>query len=142
MSYQIKHIADGTVQDCTEQPVWNAGIWECGNIRITDTAGDQYIPVVPVVYPIVSPVEMKMLYTSPERIAIRANLASASPDATLHDFFELLSDPQLKQVNMNLTSVQGAIYKSLEVIGPGLNPAYTEDDIKRRYAQMLTGQLQ
>lgn len=57
-----------------------------------------------VVLPMVSPVEFKMLFTSAERIAIKS-----STDPVVIDFFELINDPRLTQVDRNLQSVKDAI---------------------------------
>jgi len=68
-------------------------------------------PVEPVqpapVYPKVSPVEFKMLFTSMERVAIRT---ARSTDPTVDDFFDLVEDPRLSYVNLALPSVQGALH--------------------------------
>ena len=59
--------------------------------------------IVPTL-PMLSPVEFKMLFTSAERIAIKS-----STDPVVIDFFELISDPRLTQVDRNLQSVKDAI---------------------------------
>ncbi len=68
------------------------------------------VPVEPVppepVYPKVSPVEFKLLFTSAERIAIKA---AKETDPILEDFFEIVEDPRLTQVDLGLTSTQQAI---------------------------------
>lgn len=56
------------------------------------------------VLPLLSPVEFKMLFTSAERIAIKS-----STDLVVIDFFELINDPRLTQVDRNLQSVKDAI---------------------------------
>ncbi len=65
---------------------------------------------------LLSPVEFKMLFTSEERIAIKA-----STDAVVQDFFELINDPRLTQVDRNLQSVKDAIayleFKGLIAVG-------------------------
>lgn len=52
-----------------------------------------------------SPVEFKMLFSSAERISIKA-----SADPIVIDFFELINDPRLTQVDRNLKSVQDAVH--------------------------------
>lgn len=65
-------------------------------------------PVAPApVYPKVSPVEFKMLFTSMERVAIRTARAT---DPTVDDFFDLVEDPRLSYVDLALPSVQGALH--------------------------------
>ena len=65
-------------------------------------------PTTPApVYPKVSPVEFKMLFTSMERVAIRTARAT---DPTVDDFFDLVEDPRLSYVDLALPSVQGALH--------------------------------
>lgn len=61
-------------------------------------------PAVSALIPIVSPVEFKMLFTSAERIAIKA-----STDPVIIDFFELINDLRLTQVDRNMQSVKDAV---------------------------------
>lgn len=57
--------------------------------------------------PKVSPVEFLLLFTSQERVAIRA----ARPnDPVLDDFFGIVEDPRLTFVNLALPSVQDALH--------------------------------
>lgn len=58
------------------------------------------------VYPKVSPVEFKMLFTSQERIAIKNARAN---DPVVDDFFDLVEDPRLTYVDLALQSVQDAV---------------------------------
>jgi len=61
----------------------------------------------PIIPPkIVSPVEFKLLFTSPERIAIKAARAT---DPVIDDFYDLLDDPRLSGVNLSLQSTQDAV---------------------------------
>ena len=65
-------------------------------------------PTTPApVYPKVSPVEFKMLFTIMERVAIRTARAT---DPTVDDFFDLVEDPRLSYVDLALPSVQGALH--------------------------------
>ncbi len=137
---QIKHIASGTIYTVNQTPMLVNGIWECGDQRFTDVSGDQYEPMPDAAqYPILTPPEFRMLYTSQERIVLKANVASATPDPVLKDFFDELYDPQLKQVDLNLSSIRGAITYSLNFVAPHMTPPYTADDIVRREAEMLAG---
>lgn len=74
------------------------------------------VEAVVVSLPMVPPVEFKMLFTSAERIAIKA-----STDAVVQDFFELINDSRLTQVDRNLQSVKDAIayleFKGLIAVG-------------------------
>lgn len=58
------------------------------------------------VYPQVSPVEFKLLFTSPERVAIKAARAS---DPVVDDFYDIVEDPRLTFVDLGLQSTQDAI---------------------------------
>lgn len=87
-------------------------------------------PVAPIVYPKVSPMTFQMLFTSPERIAIRTKVAA--PDPVLADWWDIVTNPQLTEVDLALSSVQSALayLVTLEIL--------TED----RKAQVLTGIIQ
>jgi hypothetical protein len=68
-------------------------------------------PVEPVIpepttpeAPKVSPIEFKLLFTSPERITIRT-----STDPIVQDFYDITSDPRLSHVDLGLKSTQDAI---------------------------------
>lgn len=77
------------------------------------TDGNWAAPPVPppapepaIVPPKVSPVEFLLLFTSQERVAIRA---ARQTDPVLDDFFGIVEDPRLTFVNLALPSVQGAL---------------------------------
>ena len=75
----------------------------------------------------VSPVEFKLLFSSLERIAIKA-----STDPIINDFFEIINDPRLTFVNLGLQSTKDALsYLVASTI-------LTEE----RKAQILTGVIQ
>lgn len=64
-------------------------------------------PPTPVVIPPkVSPVEFKLLFTSAERIAIKAARAT---DPILEDAYEILEDPRLTYVDLGLQSTIGLV---------------------------------
>ena len=64
-------------------------------------------PVIPEkVYPVVSPVQFKLLMTVQERVAIKA---ARPTDAILDDLFEILEDPRLNEVDFNLKSTRDSI---------------------------------
>lgn len=52
-------------------------------------------------YPRLTPVQFKLLFTGPERLAIKAARAT---DPVLEDAFDLLDDPRLTEVDLNLQS--------------------------------------
>lgn len=63
------------------------------------------VPVEPILAAkIISPVEFKMLFTSAERIAIKA-----STDAVVQDFVSILEDPRLTEVNLSNPTVIEAL---------------------------------
>ena len=64
------------------------------------------VPEPVPLHPKVSTVEFKLLFTSQERIKIKA---AKETDPVLADFFEIVEDPRLTQVDLGLASTQGAI---------------------------------
>ena len=54
----------------------------------------------------VSPVEFKLLFTSHERVAIKA---ARTTDPVIDDFFEIVEDTRLTHVNLGLQSTQDAL---------------------------------
>lgn len=68
-------------------------------------------------YPIVTPIQFKLLFTSQERVAID-EAKSTSP--IIKDFFSLIDDPRLSEVDFNLKSVRDMIDElaRLELIAP------------------------
>ena len=59
-----------------------------------------------VIPPKVSPVQFKLLFTSPERVAIKA---IRTTDAIVDDFYDIIDDARLTEVDLNLQSVQDAL---------------------------------
>lgn len=80
------------------------GVWV--NPTTPEPDPDYVVPEPEKVYPKVTPLEFKMLFTSQERIAIKEAKAT---DAILQDGFEILDDPRLTMVDLGLASVQGLI---------------------------------
>lgn len=80
------------------------------------------------VYPTVTPVEFKMLFTSAERIAIKEARAT---DPVIDDYFDIVEDPRLQVVDLGLHSVREGIHY-LQTIG-----ILTED----RVSQILAGTI-
>ena len=54
----------------------------------------------------VSPVEFKLLFTSAERVAIKAARAT---DPVIDDFYDIVEDPRLTFVDLGLRSTQDAL---------------------------------
>jgi hypothetical protein len=74
-------------------------------------------PVTPeVVYPTVSAIEFKLLFTSPERIAIKDSV-----DPVVQDFFSLIEDPRLTSVCLGLKSTQDSLayLEAVAILAPG-----------------------
>lgn len=87
-------------------------------------------PPEPVVmYPKITPVQFKMLFTSAERIAIKA---AKTTDPVLEDAFEILEDPRLTEVDLGINSNQDLL---LYMVSNGLIT-----DARRM--EILTGKLQ
>ena len=80
------------------------GVWVNPVTPEPDT--DYVIPEPEKVYPKVSPLEFKMLFTVQERIAIKEAKAT---DEILQDVFEILEDTRLTVVDLGLESNQGFI---------------------------------
>lgn len=83
--WKIKEIETGNIFECQEQPVFTNGIWECGNIRITDISGSGYavIPTdpTPVDIPAVSPRQVRQALTQVGlRNAVETAVATSSQD--------------------------------------------------------------
>ena len=69
------------------------------------------VPTEPVEIPdltfyIISPVQFKLLFTSEERVAIKS---ARTTDPVIDDFFDIIDDPRLSEVNLNLTSTIDAL---------------------------------
>lgn len=85
--------------------------------------------VTPTVTTQVSPIEFKLLFTGPERVAIKA---ARQTDALVDDFFDIIEDPRLTHVNLTLTSTQQAVGY---LASQGLIAA-------ERVSQILSGEFQ
>lgn len=59
----------------------------------------------------VSPIRFKMLFTSAERVALKKHV-----DPTVQDFMELVNDPRLDVVDLDMTSVQDGINYCMMVL--------------------------
>lgn len=63
-------------------------------------------PAVAAPAPKMSPVEFKLLFTSAERVAIRA---ARSTDEIIEDFMSIVDDPRLTMVDLGLQSTKDAL---------------------------------
>lgn len=80
------------------------GVWV--NPTTPEPDSDYVLPEPEKVYPKVSPLEFKMLFTVQERIAIKEAKAT---DEILQDVFEILEDTRLTVVDLGLESTRGFI---------------------------------
>ena len=80
------------------------------------------------VYPKVTPVQFKMLFTSPERVAIKAERAT---DPVVDDLWDLVEDPRMTEVDFGLKSVRDSVgyLATVELITPD------------RVAEIISGKL-
>ena len=115
---RIRDIADGNPAE-----LYHPDVAKFYDTQVPDDAsnGDGWVngelikpePTAPVeptqpepVYPKVSPVEFKLLFTSQERVAIKAARAT---DPVIDDFFDIVEDQRLTHVDLGLQSVKDAI---------------------------------
>lgn len=97
---EIAKLYDTNVPDDAE----NGDGWVNGTL-VKPVVPEPVDPPAPVVVPPkVSPVEFKLLFTAPERVAIKA-----STDPVVQDFFEIVNDPRLTYVDLGLQSTKDAI---------------------------------
>ena len=102
--YKIKHIASNTIIDTQIEPVFDGGLWDCGDQRFSDPNKDQYVIVpsdpVPAKVPAIG---FKLLF--PKEIRVAINSARAT-DPLIEDFYALLDDPRTEFVDLALPAVQ------------------------------------
>lgn len=88
----------------------------------------------PVRYPVISPLDFTMCLTVAERLAA-AEIAKTDP--VLNDFWVIIKDPRLTEVDLNLQSVRDAVvYLFEQLVG---NETVSEADKETRVAQVLSG---
>lgn len=73
------------------------------------------------IYPVVTPMTFKMLFTSSERIAIKRSVAT---DDVIEDWWGIINDPNLTEVNLGLKSAQDGLdyLISVGIITPERKP--------------------
>lgn len=87
--------------------------------------------------PKVSPIEFKLLWKPTERVNLRT---LRETDPILADFWELVEDPRMTQVDLGLTSTQQAVtYAVRKLVENGTIAAADE---ATRVAEILAGQQQ
>jgi len=91
-------------------------------------------PEQAVTYPVLTPLDFKMCLTVQERLAAKELAAS---DPVLADFFSIIEDPRLTQVDLGLQSVRDAVaYLFGKLVEGGTIP---EADKDTRIAQVQSG---
>ena len=82
--------------------------WTLANGTWAAPVAAPVVPPVPVapIPPKVSPIQYKLLFTAPERIAIAM---AKQADPVLQDLYSILDDPRLTEVDLNLQSTKDAL---------------------------------
>lgn len=83
----------------------NGDGWVNGQLVKPEPMVLEPVTIEPVA-PKISPVEFKLLFTSAERVAIKAARTS---DPIIDDFFDIVEDPRLTLVDLGLQSTKDAI---------------------------------
>lgn len=133
---QIKHIESGQIYDVSVEPQFVAGVWECGDQRFTDMAGNEF-SIVPLQQkpPSVSAIQFKLLWTSAERINIKE---LRKTDPVIDDFMSIVDDPRVELIVLSLDSVQNAIQYTLGALHQ--KGVFSEEQIAVRLTEILAGQ--
>jgi hypothetical protein len=98
----------------------NKGVWTVAEVPVEPSPAADF--------PVITPMTFKMLFTSAERIAIKSKVTT---DPIIEDWWSIVNEPNLTEVNLNLTSTQEALDYLIEV-------GVLEED---RKIQILTGQV-
>lgn len=77
-----------------------------GNWQAPETVQPEPETPVLTAAPTVSPVEFMLLFTSPERVAIKA---ARPTDPVIDDFFDLIEDPRLTEIRLDAQSTLDAL---------------------------------
>lgn len=129
---QITYMESNVTHNVSQNPIYQNGVWECGDQRFIDPDGSLYEPIIDVVPPTVDVISFKLLHTSLERITARELRAT---DPVIDDFWAILDDPRTENVVMALPSIQQAIEYTLTAI----NAAGVPIDVEARKAAILSG---
>lgn len=124
--------------ELSAQYVWNFVQW----VHAPDVLVSPVAPGEPpsASAPAVTPPQFKLLFTPPERIALQRLRASTDPAQqqvreALDDFFSILDDARLTEVDLALASTQAAVEQVLTV----LQGADVVTDVAARKAAILSG---
>ncbi len=108
--------------------------WRLSPDSKTWSAPELVTPTNPEVYPKLSPLDFKMCLTSAERLAVKSMVET---DVVLADFYEIIEDPRLTEVDMGLQSVRDAIgYMFTKLAENGVVAA---EDVATRIEQVISG---
>ena len=137
-SYKLKHYEHST--DTNEDILFK--IYDAATKTFSkDSKTDEYLDEIKALsnspVPVkVSPVEFKLLWTSPERIALKTLREN---DPILDDFFSIVEDPRLTEVNMGLESTKQAVsYAVAQLVSNG---TINQSESEVRIEEILSGQL-
>ncbi len=112
------------------------GIWSAP--PEPDLSEDEFPTSPEQAYPILNPVEFKLLFTSAERLKLNE---LRKTDPVLDDFLGIIDDPRLTQVDLGLQSIQDGITTCLTaLVAAGAIEGQVQAD-KRKMA-ILTGVIQ
>lgn len=84
--------------------------------------------------PKISPIAYKMLWTIQERVGLKA---MRNTDPVIDDLMQLVDDPRMTTVDLNLQSVQGAIQYCLGKLAEA--GIIEQAQVQSRFAEILTG---
>ena len=129
MTYVLKSDA-GAVIAQSENPIAYSverAAWQVGDMLFADP-GAGFVVEQMAEPAKVSPVQFKLLFTGPERVAIKAARAT---DPVIDDFYSIVEDPRLTHVDLGLQSSMDAL---AYMVGLGL---LTDE----RKSEILTGNL-
>lgn len=144
----VRDICQGDPAECYHPDIavfYNTDVPEEALPGATLVGGEWVNPVIPeatLAEPVqpdmtVSPVEFKLLWTPQERVAIKT---LKSTDPVIEDFYELIEDPRLKEVNLSLQSTQQAVdYLLFKLVEAG---TITESQVADRREAILSGKFQ
>lgn len=123
----IRDICQGNPQDCYTPEIAAHYTTEVGDDIVNGATWDGSkwvnppapvpvppVPPVPTYRIILTPLEFKMMFTAPERVAIKV---AATTDPIVEDFQEIANDPRLKEVILtlpaNIDAINYLVSKSL-----------------------------
>lgn len=131
----IKNLSDGSLIPVSKEPVYANGMWDCGDLRLTDLSGTHYGPA----YASMSAARFMDCFTPAEEIAIMG-----STDPVVKVFVARLNRAIAagQEIDPNTVSVQeGVQYLATTNQTPATSPASTYI-APSRVADILSGKMQ